>query len=1539
MKKAGRKLCSMVLAGAMVLSMVSVSVGVKKVEAAEVPIPERTTPRTGNILIEVPGSLKKQDYVAAIERINEIREEACNEGLAYPSEYNMNQSTTKVLKPGDLDDVTWSLGMENLAVIRAAEASVLWGHTRPNSYSEHSYDMMEINGTAPYLENLAASTSTSYTIVDAINQWYDSEKSFYVGGAEKGYKSSDYGHYQLLLNPSVDCFGIGLFQNSSSRFYSTVSLIASQKKGADDPTASFNYTGNYTAIVEMDKSRITGISISGTKLYAMGTGGTLQATVDTNLDKNYKATVNDGATWTSSNENVAIVSDKGELTAVSSGTSTITVSVSNGTETFSDSMDICVLPEGTTIKSIQTPETITVENRIKPVLPTTVKANLSDGSTIDLAVKWDSYDSNKLNTYFKSVEFDINGVAFGYDVVQRIHVNSYPLNDIVGQSYSKKIETQSGVKPVWPNAFIPFPEVTYTDLAVDWNQYDTNHYKDRIGGSFTVNGLTKVPIETDDGYKQFPVQFELVVNPAYVTAVKYGATSISTPSGTEPTYPEATVTWSNGDIDKPGDEGANQYGEINWTEPENAQSIINNRDGGSYTVTGTYYDKINKINWDKSTTVTVTVEPATVVSVEYDDETITNIANGTDPTNSLPETAHVTWSNGDEADVAINWDEIPEDNYSNMTGGTYTVNGTVNCGKAGTQDVSVKYQILPPEIRSVDAWEEIVTTDGVIPELPKTASVTWNNNKKTQEAVTWNSISKEDVKLSGKSSKSITVYGTVKQDEDTDFNVLVSIKIEPKTLVSLSWKQDPTGTVFYDDYDFSKVSGTIVASYDNGTTDEFSVQDSENIIVQNYDSTSKKASQTVTLSYTWETSKNKITKTLYLPLTLHLPARLSISVPDKCEYVEGQEFDETGLSVVTYYDDNTQKKYEGGKKPYIISGYDSSVIGEQTITVTQDGLSETFTVNVLPKKAVSISVSDIYPQKIENELNLNDVSLTVKYNDDDTAVFSLTELIKKGSATVKGFDNSSVGKQTLSITFNDVDNEYDSDITIQKEIEVKDKLVTGIKITSEPEKKEYIEGINLNTSGGEITIFYDNNTQDDNVSFSDERITITGYDKDKIGDQTITVMVDGKKATYSVNVREKQIVNIIISGPKKCDYLEGQSFDISGIKAEVCYDNETTELVDIKDISGLTTAGDKFELTLSGNAVSTESLNEGKYKLRIIYRGYDDEYDITVKSPEKDAVGTLDESVSTDFAEGAEDEDIEEALSGATLSVPCAEGEVAEVVITKDMISGISTLSEEDAEGTGSEGTALTDEEKKLVSEAKAAGKEVKKIAVEITRIDDEPVYSYVYVTVPKSKGNQEEGSGQETQPGGGDKEVQPGENDKEVKPDENKSDTQPAVGESVTVGNALVKVTGENSVEYCGTAKVNISSVTIPAAVKIGNKSYAVKSIGPKAFKGYKKLKSVKIGTGVENIGDSAFEKCTSLKSVVVPKNVKKIGKRSFYGCKKLKKVTIKTSKLKKNSIGSKAFKGIASKPTFKCPKKQLKNYKKWFKKAGAPKKSKYKK
>ena len=114
---------------------------------------------------------------------------------------------------------------------------------------------------------------------------------------------------------------------------------------------------------------------------------------------------------------------------------------------------------------------------------------------------------------------------------------------------------------------------------------------------------------------------------------------------------------------------------------------------------------------------------------------------------------------------------------------------------------------------------------------------------------------------------------------------------------------------------------------------------------------------------------------------------------------------------------------------------------------------------------------------------------------------------------------------------------------------------------------------------------------------------------------------------------------------------------------------------------------------------------------------------------------------------------------------------------------------------------------------------------------------------------------------------------------------------------------------------KKTTKTVTVPATIKVGDKTVKVTAIAKNAFKGMDKLTTVTIG-----------------------KNVKSIGARAFYGCKKLKKITIKSTKLTKKTVGSKAFTGIYKKAVVKCPKAKKAAYKKILLKKGMKKTVKFK-
>ena len=91
-----------------------------------------------------------------------------------------------------------------------------------------------------------------------------------------------------------------------------------------------------------------------------------------------------------------------------------------------------------------------------------------------------------------------------------------------------------------------------------------------------------------------------------------------------------------------------------------------------------------------------------------------------------------------------------------------------------------------------------------------------------------------------------------------------------------------------------------------------------------------------------------------------------------------------------------------------------------------------------------------------------------------------------------------------------------------------------------------------------------------------------------------------------------------------------------------------------------------------------------------------------------------------------------------------------------------------------------------------------------------------------------------------------------------------------------------------------------------------------------------------VTEIAANAFKKNKKIRKVVIPSSIEKIGKQAFYGCKNLKNITVKTTKLTKKRVGSKAFFGIHAKAAIKVPKKKLSAYRKMLKARGVTKKEK---
>ena len=158
-----------------------------------------TTASSGNEMVLVDGKFIYLSKTEILNRINEIRKEACETGVRDPRNESRN------LTMSDYVPIKWSSDLEWIAQTRAAEATVHMAHDRPNGgeWSDVSH-----NGVYPDSEDIAWNYSAD--ILGGINQWYGEKADW-----DNKTPNKVTGHYTSIINPMYQYVGIGAFKPAS----------------------------------------------------------------------------------------------------------------------------------------------------------------------------------------------------------------------------------------------------------------------------------------------------------------------------------------------------------------------------------------------------------------------------------------------------------------------------------------------------------------------------------------------------------------------------------------------------------------------------------------------------------------------------------------------------------------------------------------------------------------------------------------------------------------------------------------------------------------------------------------------------------------------------------------------------------------------------------------------------------------------------------------------------------------------------------------------------------------------------------------------------------------------------------------------------------------------------------------------------------------------------------------------------------------------------------------------------------------------------
>ena len=269
-----------------------------------------TTARDGCVLVGVKGS-----YITdVLARVNAIRKEACEEGVPDP------RNAKRKLTPSDYVPIRWSSDLEYIARIRAAEASLVIAHTRPNGTS--CFTLKSPNGIQSYGEVLAWNYSQKF--LPGIEQWYE-EKADWVNQNS----SAVTGHYTQMIDPDNIYAGYATFINPDAKYPTTTSGEYSSYVDMDETSGPD--ISNCTQTIEAELGNLT----AGMSDFAdLKEENSVQADFYVQLsDSGCKLSFLDKAEWKSSNPSVASVDGNGQVKGLKKGTADITASKGSLTAT------------------------------------------------------------------------------------------------------------------------------------------------------------------------------------------------------------------------------------------------------------------------------------------------------------------------------------------------------------------------------------------------------------------------------------------------------------------------------------------------------------------------------------------------------------------------------------------------------------------------------------------------------------------------------------------------------------------------------------------------------------------------------------------------------------------------------------------------------------------------------------------------------------------------------------------------------------------------------------------------------------------------------------------------------------------------------------------------------------------------------------------------------------------------------------------------------------------------------------------------------
>ena len=438
---------------------------------------------------------------------------------------------------------------------------------------------------------------------------------------------------------------------------------------------------------------------------------------------------------------------------------------------------------------------------------------------------------------------------------------------------------------------------------------------------------------------------------------------------------------------------------------------------------------------------------------------------------------------------------------------------------------------------------------------------------------------------------------------------------------------------YNEDLDLSDATVSITMASNQTTPNVIPVTSA---MISGYNKTTLGA-QTVTITYV-DAEGNTHTQTFGVTVVDQVSSITLVDNGFKKNYKYGDNLDLTGLSLKVTTD--------SGNVTYVpvtagmVSGYDPTQLGNQTLNITYDGVVNTVSVNVVDYvKDITLNAPTKNEYKIGESLDLTGGSIS-----EVMASGATGNTIALTPGMVTGFDSSTEGKKTLTVSYVKDGNTFNK--TFQ--IAVVNKIA-NVEVIA-PTKTNYNYGENLNLAGGYVKVTKEDGTIQ-NIPLTSNMVS--GYDKNTPGQQMIKVTYTDEENNqhvdyFKVTVGNDYVANMKFIAPTKTVYNIGDTLDLTGGS--------------ITEVYASGKLGNKYDLTkdmISGFDSSTP----GTKQITVKFNGKTYNYTITVKDRMLGiSIRTLPKKLEYNVGENLD-------LTGATLNVVKDSG-TSIIDITSDMVSG-----------------------------------------------------------------------------------------------------------------------------------------------------------------------------------------------------------------------------------------------------------------------------